>query len=36
MTNIEEKFQKIGLTYDDILLKAQYSDVDPTNVNLET
>ena len=36
MTTIEENFQKIGLTYDDVLLKAQYSDVDPTNVNLET
>lgn len=36
MTEIEKKFGIIGLTYDDILLKVQYSDIDPTKVNVET
>jgi IMP dehydrogenase len=36
LTNFENKIGKVGLTYDDILLKMKYSEVDPTSVNVET
>jgi IMP dehydrogenase len=36
MTDFEDKFKEIGLTYDDVLLKAKYSDIDPSKVNVET
>ena len=36
MSAFEDKFKEVGLTYDDILLKARYSEVDPTNVIVES
>lgn len=36
MTDFENKFKEFGLTYDDVLLKVQYSDIDPSTVNVET
>ncbi|UCH90168.1 MAG: IMP dehydrogenase [Thermoplasmata archaeon] len=31
---IERKIEKLGLTYDDILLRAEYSEMDPAKVNV--
>ncbi len=36
MADHNNKFKGVGLTYDDILLKVQYSDIDPSKVNVET
>ena len=36
MPKTENRFKEVGLTYDDILLKVQYSDLDPSKVNVET
>jgi IMP dehydrogenase len=36
MGEIDKKINEIGLTYDDILLKVHYSDIDPTKVNVGT
>jgi IMP dehydrogenase len=33
---IEDKIEYVGLTYDDILLKVQYSDVKISEINVET
>jgi IMP dehydrogenase len=36
MVDLDKKIGKVGLTYDDVLLEVQYSDIDPTKVNVET
>ena len=36
MTKTEEKFAKRGLTYDDVLLVPQKSEVTPSQVDLST
>ena len=33
---IEQKVEEIGLTYDDVLLKVQYSDINPQNANVSS
>jgi len=36
MIDFSNKIGPVGLTYDDVLLKVKYSDIDPTTVNVET